>query len=64
MFKNTMQYSPQQTFSRHFEHCGMRISDHNLSNSKIGGFLVSKETVVLYRWESETNTSIGFYQTS
>ena len=27
-----------------------------------GGFLVSKETVVLRRWESETK--IGFYQTS
>ena len=28
----------------------------------VNGFLVSKETVVLHQWESETN--IGFYQTS
>ena len=58
MFKNTMQYSPQQPCSGHFEHCGMRKSDHNLSNSKIGGFLFSKETVVLHQWESETNAGV------
>ena len=63
MFKNTMKYSPQQlNFFKAFEHCEMTKSDHNLSNSKIGGFLVSKETVVLRRSDSETN--IGFYQTS
>jgi len=30
--------------------------------NKVDGFLVSKESVVLRRWESETK--VGFYRTS